>query len=147
MREKINQFLSCKKFAIAGVSRQKNKFGNVIYRTLKKKDYDIAPVNPYLDEFEGDKCYRSVRDLPGDIEAIIISANPVVSLAVLTEAREKGIQNVFLQQGAHSDKILNYARDNGVNIIYKQCILMFANPGGIHKLHASLAKLFGFYPN
>lgn len=147
MKANIEQFLACKKFAIAGVSQQKNKFGNTIYRTLKQKSYDIVPVNPILKDFEGDKCYPSVKDLPGDIDAIIISVNPDSGISVIKEAKEKGISNVFLQQGAQSDEILKYASDNGINIICKQCILMFANPAGIHKFHERLAKFFGFYPN
>lgn len=147
MKEKIDRFLACKKFAIAGVSRSKHKFGNAIYRTLKKKEFHIAPINPYLDEFEGDMCYRSVKDLPDDVEALIVVASPGSGLEIIREASQKGIKNIFLQQGAHNDEILNYAEENGINLIYKQCILMFANPTGLHKFHAGLARFFGFYPN
>lgn len=147
MKEKIDLFLACNKFAIAGVSRNKHKFGNAVYRTLKKKEFNIVPVNPHLDEFEGDMCYRSVKDLPDDVEALIVVASSGSGLTIIREAMEKGIKNIFLQQGAQNEEILKYAEENGINLIHKQCILMFADPTGIHKFHAGLAKLFRVYPN
>jgi len=146
MKERIDRFLECKKFAIAGVSRNKHKFGNTIYKELKKKNFDIVPVSPNMDSFEGEKCYRSVGDLPSDVEALIIVTKPGSSLSLLKEAANKGIKNIFLQQGAQNKEIMEYADRNGVNLICKHCILMFANPSGIHKFHERISKFFGFYP-
>jgi uncharacterized protein len=145
--ENINRFFNCSKFAIAGVSRGKKKFGNIIYKELKNKAYNVVPVNPNMDTFEGDICYRSIKELPTDIEAIIIATKPEVSYAIVKEAVEKGIKHIFMQRGAQNDDAIKYAQENNVNIIYKHCILMFTNPSGIHKFHTSLVKLFGLYPN
>ena len=147
MNEKIDQFLACSKFAVAGVSRSKNKFGNVVFRELKKKEYNILPVNPNMESFDGEMCYRSVSDLPSDVEALIIATSPEVSLSVMREAIDKGIKNIFLQQGAQNPEAIEYAESNGANLISRQCILMFARPSGIHKFHARIARFFGFYPN
>ena len=138
--------MACKKFAIAGVSRNKHKFGNTIFRELKKKNLDIVPVSPNMDNFEGDRCYPSVKDLPSDVEALVIVTKPEVSLSILKEAINKDIKNIFLQQGAHNKEIFEYAESNGVNLICKHCILMFAGPTGIHKFHERFSKFFGFYP-
>ena len=147
MRTKIDQFLACKKFAVAGISRNKHKFGNTIYKELKKKNFDLVPVSPNMETFEGEKCYQSIGDLPSDVEALIIVTKPEVSLSLLKEAASKGINNIFLQQGAQNKEIIEYAENNGVNIICKHCILMFVNPSGIHKFHERISKFFGFYPN
>ena len=147
MKEKIDQFLACKRFAIAGVSRDRNKFGNVVFRVLKKKNYDVVPVNPVMENFEGEKCYKSISDLPPDVEALIIVTKPEASMLIIKEAIKKGIKHIFIQQGAHNDEIIEYSSGHGVNIIFKQCIMMFANPSGIHKFHATLARLFRVYPN
>ena len=147
MRDKIDRFMACKKFALAGVSRNKHKFGNTIYKELKNKNFDIVPVSPNMESFEGEKCYRSIGDLPSDVEALIIVTKPEISLSLLKEAANKGIINIFLQQGAHNKEIIEYAASNGVNLICKHCILMFANPSGIHKFHERISKFFGFYPN
>ncbi len=146
MKEKIDRFLACKKFALAGVSRNKHKFGNTIFKELRKKNFDIVPVTPNMDSFQGEKCYRSVKELPPDVEALIIVTKPEISLSLLTEAFDKGIKNIFLQQGAQNREIVEYAESNGINLICKHCILMFADPSGIHKFHERISKFFGFYP-
>lgn len=147
MKEKIDQFLACNRFAVAGVSRDKNKFGNAVFRELKKKDYDVVPVNPAMENFEGVKCFKSVSDLPPDVEGLIIVTKPEATMLIIKEALKKGIKHIFVQQGAHNAEIIEYASRNGINIICKQCIMMFARPSGIHKFHAQLAKLFRVYPN
>ena len=147
MKNQIDQFLACQKFAIAGVSRDKNKFGNAIFREMKKKDFDILPVNPNMEVFDGEKCYKSISDLPADVEALIVVTKPDASLAVVKEALNKGIRNIFIQQGAHNAQIEELSLKNEANIISRKCILMFADPTGIHKFHERLAKFFRFYPN
>ncbi len=147
MKKKIDQFMACNKFAIAGVSRNKNKFGNAVFRELKKKNYDIVPVNPNMENFSGEKCYRSIADLPSGIEGLIVTTRPDASLEIIKEALGKGIKNIFLQQGAQNSEIIEFAGSNGINLVYGQCVLMFAKPTGIHKFHERIARFFRFYPN
>ena len=53
----VNEFLHQKKIAVVGVSRNKSKFGNMIYRELKSRGYQVMAVNPNADMVEGDRCY------------------------------------------------------------------------------------------
>jgi hypothetical protein len=144
--ENIYKFLNCKTFAIAGVSRNEKKFGNIVYKELKKKNYNILPVNPYMDTYNGEKCYKSIKELPSDVEALIVVTKPDITLPIVKDAIEKGIKHIFLQKGAQHSEAVEYAEENNVNIIQKQCIMMFANPSGFHKFHRSLVKFFGLFP-
>jgi uncharacterized protein len=148
MKEKIDRFMACNKFAVAGVSRNRNKFGSMVFRELKKKGYDIVPVNPGMDTFEGEKCFRSVSDLPSGIQALIVVTRQDACMIAVKEALEKGINNIFIQQGAQIRKVVEYAKNYGnANVICRHCILMFAKPSGIHKFHERIARLFRFYPS
>ncbi|TVR68984.1 MAG: CoA-binding protein [Marinilabiliales bacterium] len=146
LKENIDKFMACKKFAVAGVSSKSYKTGSSIFRELKKKGYDIVPVSPNLDYFEEFRCYRSVSELPDDVEALIVATKPEQGISVIRDAEDKGIKNIFVQLGAHSNEIIEYGSRNELNLICKQCIFMFAQPTGIHKFHEKLAKLFGAYP-
>lgn len=42
----VENFLSQKNIAVVGVSRNTKKFGNTIYRSLKKKCYNVFSINP-----------------------------------------------------------------------------------------------------
>ena len=144
--ENIYKFLNCKKFAVVGVSRNDKKFGNIVYNELKRKEYNVVPVNPYMETYKGEKCYRSVKELPEDVEALIVVTKPEITLYIVIAAIEKGIKHIFLQRGAQNSEAIEYAEENNVNIIQKQCIMMFANPTGFHKFHRTIVKFFGLYP-
>ena len=50
-RRIIDDFLAQRRIAVAGVSRNPHKFGNVLFRELKQRGYDVLPLNPTLKEF------------------------------------------------------------------------------------------------
>jgi len=56
----VSRFLSLGSYAIAGVSRDPKKFGQAMFRDLRKKGMAVVPVNPAADTIDGVKCYRTV---------------------------------------------------------------------------------------
>ena len=144
----IKEFLNQKNIAVAGVSRTKHKFGNTIFKELEKKGYNLYPVNPNLEEFEGKKCFKNIESLPPEVTGIVINTKPEVTGTLIKEAESKGIQNIWLQQGS-SDKTVKASIENSKsNIISGQCILMFNEPvKGVHGFHRWLKKSFGKFPN
>ncbi len=143
----INSFLESKKLAIAGVSRNPKKFGFTVYKELLKKGFDVYPINPNTDLIEGKKCYRDVASLPDEIKHLHITTPKEQTLEVVKQAVDKGIRNIWIQQTADTSEAVEFALNNKVNLIYKKCILMFAEPvKSIHKFHGFIVKLFGKYP-
>jgi len=145
--ESITLFMQQPHIAVVGVSRNKNKFGNAVYRTLKKRGVHVIPVNPHLTHFEGDKCYSDVQTLPSEVKAIFVNTPPETTLKIVENAVHKGIQHIWLQQGSTNDEVLKYMYGKGVNYISDRCILMFAEPvGSFHRVHKFLSKVSGNYP-
>jgi uncharacterized protein len=143
----VDNFISQKTFAVVGVSRDKRKFGNTIYTELKKRKYKIYPVNSGANEIDGDKCFASVKEIPEKPDAIILCVKPEKTETVLKEAVEIGIKNIWMQQGSESEEAINYCKENNVNLIHNECVLMFMEPvGSVHKFHRFLWKLFGKLP-
>lgn len=141
------KFMAQKNMAIAGVSKNAKKFGNAIFKELKSKEYNLFPVHPNMDSLQGRACYQNVASLPEDVTALIICTKPENTFDLVKAAAEKGIQNIWLQQGAQNDEAIVFARQKGINIIHRQCALMFAEPvTSIHKFHRSINKLFGAFP-
>ena len=143
----INEFISQKNIAVAGVSRKKQKFGNSIFTELTKKGYNVYPVNPHLDEYDGKKCYKEIASLPKEVSAIVINTKPATSKVLVEEAELKGIKNIWLQQGSADKDTIALSNQSNSNIITKECIIMYAEPvKGFHKFHRWLKKSFGNYP-
>lgn len=143
----VDDFLSKKNLAIVGVSRNKRKFGTVIYNEFKKKEYNVFAVNPLLNEIGEDKCYSSIKELKDKIEAVVIVVPGIQTEKIVEEANEIGIKHIWMQQGSESDKAIIYCKKNGIEVIHKECILMFANPvKSIHSFHRWIWKVLGKLP-
>ncbi len=143
----IDSFLSIRKVAIAGVSRDKKKFGHVVFKQLKEKGFEVYPINPETDNIDGIPCFRSVSALPLNVHALIIITAKKRTREVVAEAMAKGIDNIWIQQMSDTPEAIELTKSHPVNLITGECILMHIDPvTGIHKFHRSIRKLFGLYP-
>lgn len=143
----VEDFLSQKKIAVVGVSRKKTKFGNAIYKELKQKGYNVFPVNPNMQTFEGDTCYSDLKSIPDKADAVIINIPPLQAEKVVREANQAGIKKVWLQQGSQSESALKYCEENGIDCVSNECILMFAQPSAfIHRAHKWIWGVLGKLP-
>ena len=143
----IQKFLGPKKMAIAGVSRDPKKFGAQVYKELKGRGFELFPVNPNADELYGDKCYHSVNELPDDITRLYIVTPKNETANVVKLAAEKGIPMIWIQQSADTPEAIEIAKQNNMELIYKKCIFMFAEPvESVHKFHRFCMKLFNAFP-
>ena len=144
----VEEFIGIKDLAVVGVSRKGSKFGNVIYKELKKKGYNTFGVNPKLDTIDGDKCYHSLKELEGKVNGVVNVVSPSQTQNVVEEANAIGIKNIWMQQGSESKEAIEYCKENGINEIHKECILMFAEPvKSIHGFHRWIWKVIGKLPN
>jgi len=132
----VDEFLLQKKIAVVGVSRKKTKFGNAIYKELKQKGYQVFPINPNMQTFEGDPCYPDLLSLPEKVDAVVINVPPAQTEKVVREAKEAEINKVWLQQGSQSKDAIKFCDENGIDYVTNECILMFVQPSAfIHRAH------------
>jgi predicted CoA-binding protein len=135
-KKTVEEFLAQKKIAVVGVSRKKTKFGNAIYRELKQKNYQVFPVNPHINNHEGDTCYPDLLSVSEKIDAVVINVPPAQTEKVVKEVKKAGINKVWLQQGSQSDEAVKYCEENGIDCVSNECILMFAQPTAfVHRVH------------
>ncbi|MFI5253293.1 MAG: CoA-binding protein [Bacteroidota bacterium] len=143
----IQNFLIQKTIAVVGVSRNNKKFGNIVYQALKEKGFTTYAVNPHLETFEGEPCYRDLKSLPEKVDAAVIVVRPSQSEAAARDAVSAGIRQIWFQQGSGSEEAIRFCRVNGVKVISGECILMFAEPvNSIHSVHRWIWRLLGKIP-
>ena len=146
-RKAIESFLSSKKIAVAGVSRDTKKFGYSVFKELTAKGFDVYPINPNTDNIGGTPCFRGVSALPADIKNLLVVTPKDQTAAVVKEAVSNGITGIWIQQMSDTPEAIGVARETNVNLITKECILMWAEPvKSIHKFHRTIKRLFGLLP-
>jgi predicted CoA-binding protein len=142
----INEFLDAQPIAVAGVSRNPKKFGYTAFKELREKGMKVIPVNPSADQILGEKSYPSVKSLPAEVKGLIILTKKDQTAALVKEAKEKGIKQIWIQQMADSKEALAELAGSDINYITGECILMHYKANGIHKFHRAINRFFGRFP-
>lgn len=144
--KQINEFIASEPIAMAGVSRNPKKFGFTAFRELKEKGMNIIPVNPHADVIRGSKAYPDIKGLPADTKGLIVMTPKSQTAAVVRDAREKGIKQIWIQQMSESQEAVKELEGTDINYITGQCILMYYKPHSLHKFHGTLKKFFRRFP-
>ena len=143
----VENFLSEKSIAVVGASRDEKKFGYRVYIDLKSKGYNIFPVNPNTEYIADQKCYPDLLSLPVEIDAALLVIPPSATMQVVKDALSKGIKKIWMQQGSESEEAIRFCEENGIEAVYKECILMFAEPTAFfHRAHRWVNGLTGRLP-
>ena len=96
--------------AVIGASNDRHKFGNRAVRAYRLQGLTVIPINPHEKEVEGLKAYKSVLDVPGNIDMASFYVPPEVGEQVIDEVAKKGIAEVWLNPGAESDRLIHRAQ-------------------------------------
>lgn len=113
----IDEFLSGRRFAVVGASRDRAKFGNTVLRTYLSSGYEVVAVHPRETEIEGVRCVAGVADLPDDVWGVSIVTPPEITETLVAAIAQRGIRRAWLQPGAESPRALSLARELGLSVI------------------------------
>ena len=142
----VEGFLAEKTLAIAGVSRSGKGFGNSVLKDLTGKGYEVHPVHSETDEVSGFRCFRTIADLPKKVGGLVLVVPPDQTEKLVRQAKDAGIKRVWMQQGAESAEAIRFCEENGIDAVHGECVMMFAQPTGVHKFHRWLNGVFGKLP-
>ena len=120
----LESFANERLWAVVGVSADRSKFGNKIYRDLKAAGYIVQAVNPKLREVEGDPCYPSLAALLQKPTVVNLVIPPSATLAVIQDCIDLGIRYVWFQPGSEDDTAIRLAEDNGMTVVANACIMI-----------------------
>jgi len=123
--DQIARFLESPVFGVAGASRRRHKYGNKVLRSYLQAGRKAIPVNPRETEIEGVPCVASALDLPADARSLSVITPPAVTERVVAEAIRKGIEHIWMQPGAESERAVAACRAAGINVIADgSCVLV-----------------------
>ncbi len=125
MRARIDAFLAGSPHAVVGASADRAKYGNKVLRVYIQRGRPVYPVNPRAGQIEGLDAFASLAALPTRPHGLSIVTPPVVSEQVVEEAARLGIQHLWMQPGAESDRAVARAAELGLQLVAGgPCILL-----------------------
>ena len=147
----IEDFLSQKRIAIAGISRDPASFSAKLFEEFCTRGYDVVPVNPNTPEVQGRRCFPRVQDIQPPVDAVLLMTSPEATEAVVKDCAEAGVRRVWMHRGtgkgAVSAKAIAFCQEQGIQVVPGQCPLMFfPNAAGFHRFHGFIHKITGRFP-
>lgn len=94
----MQRLMQPKAVAVIGATNEDGKIGNSVMKNLINGGYkgQIYPIHPKADEVMGYKAYKSVKDVPGEIDTAVFAIPAKFVAGALAECGEKKIAGAVL---------------------------------------------------
>lgn len=115
--------LEKKRWAVVGANEDTTKYGNMIFKRLLSKGYEVYPVNPNYESIEGHKCYPDLSSLPVKPDVIDMVVSPKRGKPIIEEAAKLGIKYLWLQPGTYDDELMSMIDDKNLTAV-QACVLV-----------------------
>ena len=131
---KLDALFYPKSVAVIGASTKPNTCGNDILKNLLDtfKGGPVYPINPKAPEILGVKAYQSVKDVPGDVDLVVIVVPSKFVLQTTQECADKGVKALVCisagfkevdAAGAELEKAFaEKVRENGMILVGPNCL-------------------------
>ncbi len=103
--EVLNSLLTPKSVAVVGASATPGKIGYSVMKNLIEGGYKgkIYPINPSGEDILGIKCYASITDVPGEVDAAIITIPSKLVDSVIDDLGRKGVKGLIVITSGYSE--------------------------------------------
>ena len=125
-----------KTVAVVGLSREPYKDSYKVSMYLKTHGFRIVPVNPFADEVLGEKSYKSLLEIPIEIQKRVEIVDifrpskdvaPIVEQAVKLKEMNGKPYVVWMQLGIVNERAAEMARKAGLRVVMDKCMMIEHN--------------------
>lgn len=143
----IEKLLYPKSIALIGASNNPKKTGGRLlsYLTRNRYPHEIYPVNPKESVIQGRKCYKTIDELPEDIDLALVIVPSKLIFSVMEDCSNKGIKTLVIYSSGFAEtgesgevlqgQLVQKANELGIHI---------CGPNGIGVVNTS-ADFFGSF--
>lgn len=123
MQELIREFMAQKRVAVAGATDDHEKYGYETFNNLRRRGYEVYPVNPRLKELEGVECYPTLADISVMVDVVDLVVPPAVTAETLEECLRLGLDRIWLQPGSESKAATVFCHKNKLKVAHNTCMM------------------------
>jgi acetyl coenzyme A synthetase (ADP forming)-like protein len=120
--------------AVIGASNNRKQWGYGTIRSILKSGYrgKLYPIHPKDDLVQGLPAYRSVLDVPGEIDLAVFVVNAAQTVKTMKDCGQKGVKGAviitagFAEVGEEGqkmqDEIVAVAKEGGIRFVGPNCL-------------------------
>jgi uncharacterized protein len=118
-----NLLQSARTIAVVGLTDTPTRPSYGVSHYMQSQGYRIIPVNPNIEQWEGEKAYPSLLDVPERIDIVNVFRRPDSVPEVVEQAIQIKAPAIWMQEGVVHQEAAEKARRAGIFVIMDKCIL------------------------
>ncbi len=103
--------------AVVGAHTSPEKYSNMAVRMLVENGHTVFPVHPALDEVEGLRVFKSVADIPDEIDTVTLYVGPAVSSKTADSILSKKPRRIIFNPGAENPELAVQAKRRRIETV------------------------------
>jgi len=118
---------STHRIAVLGIKPNPDRPAHYVPEYAQKAGYEIVPVPVYykgLTEMHGEKVYRKLTDVPGDIDMVNVFRRPIDIPPHVDDIIAKKPKSVWFQLGIRNDAAAEKLARAGIDVVQDHCLLV-----------------------
>lgn len=108
--------------AVVGLSADWFRPSYFAAKYMQEHGYTVIPVNPRYPEILGQKCYRSLRDVPGKVDIVDCFRKSADIMPICDDAIAIGAKVLWQQLGVNNAAAAEKARAAGLEAVVDRCV-------------------------
>lgn len=110
-----------KRIAVVGLSDKTYRPSHGVATLMNDSGYDVIPVNPNCVEVFGKKSYKSLLDVPGEVDLVDVFRRPEYVDEIADQAIQIGAKALWLQLGVIDYDAAQKAMEAGLDVVMDRC--------------------------
>jgi predicted CoA-binding protein len=124
-KEIADIFKNTKTIAIMGLSPKEEKDSNKVAKYLIEQGFKVVPVYPKEETILGQKVYRSLSEIPFEVDMVDIFRKPAMVDVIVDEAIKRGdVKTIWTQIGIVNNSAAKKAQDANINVVQSKCTMI-----------------------
>jgi uncharacterized protein len=111
-----------KVIAVVGLSADWFRPSFFAAKYMQEHGYRVIPVNPKYPEILGERCYKSLRDIPDKVDLVDIFRKSQDVMPIAEEAIAIGAKVLWQQLGVKNEAAAARARAAGLETVMDRCV-------------------------
>jgi predicted CoA-binding protein len=111
-----------RRIAVVGASPNPWRPSHGVVRTLRRRGYDVVPVNPTVDEVQGLATVATLADVVGPIDLVDVFRRPEHAPDIAEQAVAVGAGGLWLQLGVRSAEAARIAAAAELPYVEDACL-------------------------
>ncbi|MDD2653417.1 MAG: CoA-binding protein [Sulfurimonas sp.] len=124
-QEILEIFNITKTIAVVGLSPDGSKDSHRVAKYLQEHGFKIVPIYPKEETILGEKVYRSLAEVPFEIDMVNIFRKPDILPLVADACIARGDVKIFwAQKGIVNNEAAQKAKDAGMSVVQNMCTMV-----------------------